>query len=179
VTEGFFTLGRTYYAVLKNNEKCIATAFQKWYIHVVQSSLLDLRHIPCDKTERDLRLNVTILNAEWLLWAGMGVAPVAVALVGIAFYHPRQALWTSGVVLVLAGVLLMDLAAWILLAAKSWHKNARGAVPREDESESDTHSILIVLTYNGDEWSVDTTILGEKKSERPLNEATGRRERIS
>jgi hypothetical protein len=135
---------------------------------------LDLRHIPCDEVERDRRLNVTILNLEWLLWAGVGVALAAVALVGVALYHPQRALWALGVGLALAGVLLMDLAVWILLAAKSWRKNARGAVPQKDQSESDTHSILIVLTYNGDEWSVDTTILGEKESVLRLNEATGR-----
>jgi putative Ca2+/H+ antiporter (TMEM165/GDT1 family) len=144
----------------------------------VQSNLLDLRHIPGDEAGRDRRLNVTILNVEWLLWAGIGVALVAVALVGVALYHPQRAVWASGVGLALAGVLLMDLAVWILLAAKSWRKNARGAVPRKDESESDTHSILIFLTYNGDEWTVDTTILGEKESALRLNEATRRRESI-
>jgi hypothetical protein len=84
-------------------------------------------------------MNVTILNVEWLLWAGVGVALVAVALVGVAFYHPLWALWASVVGLVLAGILLVDLALWIILVAKSW----RGAVSRKNESESDTHSVLI------------------------------------
>lgn len=106
---------------------------------MVQSSLLNLRHIPSDEAHRDLHINVTILNVEWLLWAGIGVALVAVALVGIAFYHMLWALWAWVVGLVLAGILLMDLAVWIILAAKSW----RGAVPRKNEPESDTHSVLI------------------------------------
>jgi hypothetical protein len=143
----------------------------------VQSSVLDLRHTPCDEAERDLRLNVTILNVEWLLWAGIGVALVTVALVGVALYSPR-ALWAWGVGLAFAGVLLLDFAVWILLAAKSWHKNARRAVPRKDESESDTYTILIFLTYNGDEWTVNTRILGEKESALRLNDATGPRESI-
>jgi uncharacterized membrane protein len=84
-------------------------------------------------------LNVTILNVEWLLWAGIVVALVTVALVGVALYHPQRAPWASGVGLALAGVLLIDLAVWIILVAKSW----RGAVHRKNESESDTHSILI------------------------------------
>jgi hypothetical protein len=138
----------------------------------VQSSLLDLRHLPSDEAERDRRLNVTILNLESLLWAGVGVALATVALVGFALYHPQQALWALVVGLALAGVLLMDLAMWILLAAKSWHKNALGAVPRKDEFESDTHSIVIFLTYNGDKCSVDARILGEKESALRLNEAT-------
>ena len=140
----------------------------------MQSSLLDLGHIPCDEAERDLRLNVTILNVEWLLWAGVGVALAAVALVGVAVYHPLRALWALGVGLALAGVLLMDLAVWILLAAKSWRKNARGAVLQKDECGSETHSILIFLTYNGDEWSVNTRVLGQKEIAIRLNEATGR-----
>jgi hypothetical protein len=105
----------------------------------VQSSLLNLRHIPCDEAERDRRLNVTILNIEWLLWAGIGVALVAVALVGVAFYHPQRAMWAWGVGLALAGILLMDLAVWIMVVAKSW----RDAVPRKNESKSDTHPVLI------------------------------------
>jgi hypothetical protein len=144
----------------------------------VRSSLLDLRHILCDDAERDGHLNVTILNVEWLLWTGVGVALAAVTLVGVALYHPQRALWAWGVGLVLAGVLVMDLAVWILLATKSWQKKARGAVPRKDESESDTHSILIFVTYHGDEWSVDGKILGEKESALRLNEATGRWESI-
>jgi hypothetical protein len=60
--------------------------------HVVRSSLLDLRHIPCDEAERDRRLNVTILNVVGLLWAGVGVALVCVAL-----DHPQQTLWALGV----------------------------------------------------------------------------------
>lgn len=100
----------------------------------MQSSLLDLHHIHCDEAERDRRLNVTILNAEWLLWAGIGVAVVAAALVGVALYHPQRTPWAFGVGLAIAGVLLMDSAVWILLAAKSWRMNARGAVPRKDES---------------------------------------------
>jgi len=83
-------------------------------------------------------MNVTIL-IEWLLWAGIGVALVAVALVGVGFYHPQWALLAWGVGLALVGILLMDLAVWIILVAKSW----RGAVPRKNESESDTHSVLI------------------------------------
>jgi uncharacterized membrane protein len=84
-------------------------------------------------------MNVTILNIEWLLWAGIGAALVAVALVSVGFYHPQSALWAWGVGLALAGILLMDLALWIILVAKSW----RGAVPRKNESESDPHSVLI------------------------------------
>lgn len=76
----------------------------------MQSSLLDLRHIPCDEGERDRRLNVTILNIEWLLWAGIAVALVAVTLVDVALYDPQRALWASGVGLSLAGVLLTGLA---------------------------------------------------------------------
>jgi hypothetical protein len=144
----------------------------------VQSSLLEIRHIFCDEPECDRRLNVTILNVEWLLWAGIGVALAAVAFVGVALYYPQRALWAWGVGLVLAGVLLMDLAVWILLATKSWRKNARGAVARKDESESDTHSILIFVTYNGDEWIVNTKIMGEKENALRLNEATGRWESI-
>jgi hypothetical protein len=53
---------------------------------------LDLRHIPCDEAERDRRLNVTILNVVGLLWAGVGVALVCVAL-----DHPQQTLWALGV----------------------------------------------------------------------------------
>jgi hypothetical protein len=140
----------------------------------VQSSLLDLRHIPCDEAERDRRLNVTILSVEWLLWAGIVVALVTVALVGVALYHPQRAPWAWGVGLALAGVLLIDLAVWIILVAKSW----RGAVPRKNESESDTHSILIFLTYNGDDWSVNTTVLGEKESALRLNETTSQPESI-
>ena len=105
----------------------------------MQSSLLNLRHIPRDEADRDRRMNVTILNIEWLLWAGIGVALVAVALVGVGFYHPQWALWAWGVGLALAGILLLDLAVWIILVAKSW----RGAVPRKNKSESDTHSVLI------------------------------------
>ena len=105
----------------------------------MQSSLLDLRHLPSDEAERDRRLNVTILNLESLLWAGVGVALATVALVGFALYHPQQALWALVVGLALAGVLLIDLAVWIILVAKSW----RGAVPRKNESESDPHSVLI------------------------------------
>lgn len=60
------------------------------------------------------------------------MALAAVALVGVALYHPQRALWALGVGLALAGVLLMDLAVWILLAAKSWRKNAHGAVPQKD-----------------------------------------------
>lgn len=98
-----------------------------------------MHRIPYDEAERDRRLNVTILNVEWLLWAGIGVALVAVALVGVAFYHPQRALWAWCVGLALAGILLMDLTVWIMVVAKSW----RGAKTRKNESESDTHSILI------------------------------------
>ena len=111
----------------------------RWYTHVAQSSILNLRHISCDEADRDRRMNVTILNIEWLLWAGIGVALVAVALVGVGFYHAQWALWAWGAGLALAGILLMDLTVWIILVAKSW----RGAAPRKNESESDTHSVLI------------------------------------
>jgi hypothetical protein len=144
----------------------------------VQSSLLDLRHILCEEAERDRRLNVTILNVEWLLWAGIGVAMVAAALVGVALYHPQRRPWASGAGLAIAGVLLMDVAMWILLAAKSWRMNARGTVPRKEESENNTHSILIFVTYNDAGWRVDTTILGEKESALLRNEATDRRKNI-
>jgi len=105
----------------------------------VQSSVLNLHRIPYDEAECDRRLNLTILNVEWLLWAGIGVALVAVALVGVAFYHPQRAMWAWGVGLALAGILLMDLAVWIMVVAKSW----RGAVPRKNESESDANPVLI------------------------------------
>ena len=42
-----------------------------------------------------------------------------------------------------------------------------------DESESDTHSILLFVTYNGDEWIVNTKIMGEKENALSPNEATG------
>ena len=106
---------------------------------MVQSSLLNLRHIPSDEADRDRRMNVTVLNIEWLLWAGIGAALVVVALVGVALYHPLWAPWAWVVGVVLAGILLMDLTVWIILVAKSW----RGAAPRKNESESDTHSVLI------------------------------------
>jgi hypothetical protein len=120
-------------------ERQLVSALPWWYTHVVQSSLLNLNRIPYDEAERDRRLNVTILNVEWLLWAGIGVALVAMALVGVAFYHPQWAPWAWAVDLALAGILLMDLAVWIIVVAKSW----RGAVPRKNESESDAHSVLI------------------------------------
>jgi hypothetical protein len=120
-------------------ERKLVSVLPWWYTHIVQSSLLNMHRIPYDEAERNQRLNVTILNVEWLLWAGIVVALAAMVLVGVAFYHPQRSQWPWGVGLALAGILLMDLAVWIMVVAKSW----RGAEPRKDESEGDTHSVLI------------------------------------
>ena len=95
----------------------------------------------CNECEGDRYLNVTIANVEWLMWAGIGLTLVEVALVGVAFYHTEWALWAWALALSLAGIVLMDIAIWILVIAKSRLEGVSGG-PRKVESEDNAHSAL-------------------------------------
>ena len=98
---------------------------------------------PCDESESDRRMNVTIYVQEWLLWAGIGVALMVGAIVGLGFYVPAWALWAWGLGLALVGMLFTGLAVWILSVVKSWLERERGAGPRKYGTGSGTHSTRI------------------------------------
>jgi hypothetical protein len=95
---------------------------------------------PCDETENQRRLNVTIHVEAWLLWAAIGVGMVVVALAVLGFYVPEWALWAAGFGLPLVGMLLTGLGIWTLVVVRSWHEKESNGRPRKSRTESSAPS---------------------------------------